>query len=436
MSKSLIKQLKKLENISPDSGWRASERDLLLSKIDNTNILNNAKNINTWRNFYFSRLTFVAVRPAMAVLVMIVLVLSGSIATVSAAKGSLPGDALYPVKLAGEQVKLALAANEVDKAKVQLEIVGNRTNEIKKLVGKDSSTGKADNIKKTVENFKTSVSAIQEHINKASAEGTTEDLVVLVKEVNDKVKEYGDTLAESSIQLRDQESKEEAVLTEKSDKVAEAVNAAVASASFTSTDALRVLIYQENTGKVKINQEQIKQRTRKEIDNYKEQFSGIKQSEEELLNLFNSAVAELALLEESQTEAGEETPLAIKDIDTILSELEADIKEIDFKIKESGQLIVDRLLALHERGKYKNLIDDLLVYKNNLLNIEKYIKDTNESVKAVMVEIESLKTPPVVEGTLETPAEEHLGETAEGENQEVKETIGEEVIEVEKEIEN
>ena len=54
MSKSLIKKLRKLDQISPDKNWQTSQRDFILSQIDNSDLVNNKENVSRWSNFYFS----------------------------------------------------------------------------------------------------------------------------------------------------------------------------------------------------------------------------------------------------------------------------------------------------------------------------------------------------------------------------------------------
>ena len=477
MSKSLIKKLRKLDQISPDKNWQTSQRDFILSQIDNSDLVNNKENVSRWSNFYFSRLTFVAVRPVMSLVLMIMIVLSGSIATVSAAKGSLPGDALYSVKLAGEQVRLVLAPSDVSKVKVQLEIAENRVNEIKELVSQEGNGQKTADIKKTVENFNTSVTAIQKHISRASEGGATQDLIILAEEVNDKVKDYGDSLVESGMQFQEQKSgdainkeKIEGPVNLEEKEIAETINEATASASFTSVDALRVLIYQENTEKVKINQQEVKNRILNEIDDYKEKFAQLSAQQEEMLNLYNTTLEFIQSFDNLETEkiiseemTAEENNIRelnqaeISQIASLKEKLEnvsIDLKEIDYRVKDSGQPIIDRLLALHQREKFTNFIDDIVVYRNNLININKHIEEESNNINDIYTELQNIESGLVDDEGRETGKIEEIledqvdegdkdGEAEAGDSvfdpelrPEGADKAGEELIEVEEEIEN
>ena len=65
-----------------------------------------------------------------AALVAALLLVLGAGGAVDASQGALPGDALYPVKLQAEQLRLALALDEEAKARVHLELASRRAGEI------------------------------------------------------------------------------------------------------------------------------------------------------------------------------------------------------------------------------------------------------------------------------------------------------------------
>ena len=81
------------------------------------------------RRFGWSR------RWAMAV-VAVALVCTSGIGTVLAAEQSLPGEPLYQVKMAREQVELTLARDDVSKAKLYVELAEKRVAEAERLAGK------------------------------------------------------------------------------------------------------------------------------------------------------------------------------------------------------------------------------------------------------------------------------------------------------------
>ena len=69
-------------------------------------------------------------RPALVGITTFILALGGGLTVINAAWGSLPGDKLYPVKLAMEKTELRITTNETAKTKLQAEITGRRADEL------------------------------------------------------------------------------------------------------------------------------------------------------------------------------------------------------------------------------------------------------------------------------------------------------------------
>ena len=63
-------------------------------------------------------------------------VVAGGAGTVAAASGTLPGDALYPVKRATEQVRVAFESSDVKKAELRVAYAERRADEISTLIGR------------------------------------------------------------------------------------------------------------------------------------------------------------------------------------------------------------------------------------------------------------------------------------------------------------
>ena len=75
-----------------------------------------------------------AMKALFAVLLVVIIVLAGSSATVLAAQNSLPGDQLYPVKTWSENVRLSLTFSTQAKLNLILDYTNTRLNEITSLV--------------------------------------------------------------------------------------------------------------------------------------------------------------------------------------------------------------------------------------------------------------------------------------------------------------
>lgn len=75
-------------------------------------------------------------RWAMAAVMLVFVVLLAGTTTVAASSGSLPGDTLYPVKTATEQVQMRLTFSKAAKAKLQASLAERRVREIALLAAK------------------------------------------------------------------------------------------------------------------------------------------------------------------------------------------------------------------------------------------------------------------------------------------------------------
>ena len=82
-------------------------------------------------------------RWAMAMVISLAVVVAGG-GTVVAADGSMPGNPLYPVKLATEQVRLKLASSDIDKAELCAILADRRVAEIAHMV----NTGRPQRIER------------------------------------------------------------------------------------------------------------------------------------------------------------------------------------------------------------------------------------------------------------------------------------------------
>jgi len=84
----------------------------------------------------------------LAIATVLVVLLVG-VGTVAASTSALPGKPLYPIKLAGEQVRLTLAFSDIDKAKLHIQFSERRAIEIAEM----ASQGKNDTIFALTEQF-------------------------------------------------------------------------------------------------------------------------------------------------------------------------------------------------------------------------------------------------------------------------------------------
>ncbi|HEU0050544.1 MAG TPA: DUF5667 domain-containing protein [Patescibacteria group bacterium] len=124
--------------LTPDPAWVLRTRASLMTQISNSASASPVSFAKRFRESFRPfgapiRLLVLIRRQALAVFAIFGVVAGGSIMSVSAADNALPGDLLYPVKLAAEQTRLALTKDQTEKLKLKTEFVGRRTQEIKDI---------------------------------------------------------------------------------------------------------------------------------------------------------------------------------------------------------------------------------------------------------------------------------------------------------------
>lgn len=110
--------LKKLQEVGPDHAWKSQNEQSLKSQLN----LSSAENISRYIGVrelvsaYLGQWTSQMTWKSVGTFVLLFgIVLGPGIATVSAARGSLPGDKLYTIKRSIEKVKVKLAFTDTKK---------------------------------------------------------------------------------------------------------------------------------------------------------------------------------------------------------------------------------------------------------------------------------------------------------------------------------
>ncbi len=110
------------------------------------------------------------------ILILAVVLGGGSIATISRAKASLPGDALYPVKITMEQAQLSLAFSESKQAELEMSFAASRLDEVNKLIAQDGETGQvAANVSQAMAHFNSSLNSVQKKLDSAKTQVDKKD---------------------------------------------------------------------------------------------------------------------------------------------------------------------------------------------------------------------------------------------------------------------
>ncbi|HBK35318.1 MAG: hypothetical protein UU08_C0011G0007 [Candidatus Uhrbacteria bacterium GW2011_GWE2_40_58] len=132
-------------------------------------------------------------KPVAVALSIFIVIFGGGFTTVNTSMSSLPGEAMYPVKLAIEQVQLSFAFSAEQHAKLQVEFAGRRLEEMVDLASTSQGEDKSSQILLAMEQFKKEAQTIQNNLS--GINGT--DNAELARAVGRKVEVYSTTVSSS-----------------------------------------------------------------------------------------------------------------------------------------------------------------------------------------------------------------------------------------------
>ena len=112
---------------------------------------------------------------AMAV-VLVVTLGGGSLATITKAKASLPGDTLYGVKITMEKAQISLAFSQEKQAELEMSFASTRLDEVSTLIAQDGNTSQvAANVSQAMDHFNSSLDSVQKKLDSAKTQVDKKD---------------------------------------------------------------------------------------------------------------------------------------------------------------------------------------------------------------------------------------------------------------------
>lgn len=226
MQEDIIYKLKILQSIEPEEAWQADRKRKLMEKISvfgvkNDIFLSSGDIYSEKPRFSFKNL--MPSRLAVSFTSFAIILTSG-IFTVGASQSSLPGDALYPVKKAGEQVKLAMTSEE-NKPKVEIEQAGKRLEELAKISQNTSDSEQHNKVEALVAEFQAKVDSANAHLGELSEKGSNNVQVAAVaKVVNAQSEKYSEALQKTTQSLPEVVKEKVAVQVADATKTTEKTN--------------------------------------------------------------------------------------------------------------------------------------------------------------------------------------------------------------------
>lgn len=141
MEKDLILKLKALRNTPegglPQAGVKERNWNLLLSHIQSKSV--QPQTLGLLAKFGIFQYL---IAPRMVYAAMMFVLLFGTGAAAFSSRGALPGEALYPAKLAVEGAKVRFTSNPASRARVQMEIAGERLREVQEITKTEEYNGR------------------------------------------------------------------------------------------------------------------------------------------------------------------------------------------------------------------------------------------------------------------------------------------------------
>ncbi|PIR03674.1 MAG: hypothetical protein COV59_05830 [Candidatus Magasanikbacteria bacterium CG11_big_fil_rev_8_21_14_0_20_39_34] len=205
MPSDVIQKLKGLKNanghgrVSPDALWIQETRSHLMAQVRNTTTQSKksvrAEHVFQWLEIFMPHNYAVAARRAFVFLLVLGVAAGGWSVGASASQDSLPGDALWKVKLATEklqEVAVSVVGSNGVQVAVKKKILTNRVEEIKKLSEKPQEDY-PKRIKQAKDQLKTSVASV----NKVVGGAEPGQAVQLALEVSQTTQEASKVLKEA-----------------------------------------------------------------------------------------------------------------------------------------------------------------------------------------------------------------------------------------------
>jgi len=143
-------------------------------------------------NYQFSH---VLIKPVSVGFAALLLVFGSWVTTVNASFDSVPGDVLYPVKLATERAQITLSTSGEQRAKLHAEFAGRRLDEVNAITSSDVD-GKDEKVQIAVDGFKKEIASVNDELMNVQI-SNPEQAGALAIIVDQKTDAYEATIAQS-----------------------------------------------------------------------------------------------------------------------------------------------------------------------------------------------------------------------------------------------
>ncbi len=264
-----IKQL--MDKVSGASEFGGSSSDKIemgrLALLETLGVEDAARPVYTFKDYadFAASFAFHSVaRPFAVGFSSLVLALGGWVVAVNAASDSVPGDALYPIKIATERVQLRFTTSSEQRAKLHIEFAGRRLDEVGAVQSSDRA-GKNVRVQNALENFRKEIASAQTEFDSASKKNP-DSASQIAAYVDEKSDAYTD-------QIRSRLASEDVQL---SDEVRAEAEAAQSEAVAVGRETVRVLVDAHDEAFENKSNNQLKSLFRNDLNDVQAQISVVK----------------------------------------------------------------------------------------------------------------------------------------------------------------
>jgi len=182
-TKEFKKQLQSLRStLVVDSTWKSHQRDLLVAKLSAQ--VSPAQLAHPFISVIKNSRIF-SFKPAYGFFAVFALVVAGVVGSVNASQMSLPGDALYAIKLTSEKIQITLVRDESARADLHLQLAKKRVDDVARVASSNaSSSDKKKIMAASLDEYKKNLASAQQVVKDKIDEnpGAAVDLAKSVKD--------------------------------------------------------------------------------------------------------------------------------------------------------------------------------------------------------------------------------------------------------------
>ena len=440
---SIIKnELKELKKLEAHHEWKEETRKSLLLELGLNESVSAGKQsiFQTIKALSKDTLRQLSLKPVGIFIIILGVIIGPGIATVSAARLSLPGDALYSLKRGLETVQISLTFSEKKKAEKKIEHVANRLDELQRITHEQTpSIERDENIVLVLAGLKEDTEEVKLHLETAAEEGSEVIEIALI--IEEKTSEYKETLRASVDQLSE----------EVADDV-EDIELALSTVQGIAIDAINIIAEDHEEGSEEVSTEDIKKLVQEQLDDVKEQVETLSSRISELRGI----ESEFAVDEEPVDGDEEaENPDAVDEETSVESEsadqTEEDAESTDSEPNDPENTEEESLEEVTEelsgdvsqslsdlQDQLSGLINEQLQFVDELIGLEEYstaldrLSETKETIDELALQLRNTKDviEEVAEETPEQVVEDEVSEDtpAEEENPENTEEVAAEEV--------